>query len=136
MTIETIQDLGEQVPAICEYPDCTAEITRRRVNTCGADPAGGEAGCGLNFCGAHLQGPGQTCERCAAGEPPFDRKTEQPDWTDFKMTGEAWAEWRRNNPERVLELAAQKEEKARQEKEPKLEGTDEPLVDKPKKEDE
>lgn len=112
---ETIEDLGPRVPAICDHPECTAEVTRGRVNTCGADPAGGEDGCGLVFCGAHLQGPGQTCECCAAGAPPYARKTERPDWTEFKLTGDAWAEWRRNNPEQVMALAAKKGQQMRDE---------------------
>lgn len=104
---KTFEDLGPRVPAICEHPGCAVEVTRGRVNTCGTDPAGG-AGCGLIFCGAHLQGPGQTCEQCAAGKPPYKRKTTRPDWTDFKLTGDAWALWRQNNPDLVMALAGKK----------------------------
>lgn len=103
-----IEDLGSSVPDICQHPGCNATITRGRVNVCGADPAGGDSGCGMAFCGAHLQGPGQTCERCAAGGEPFMAKPNAPDWLDFKLTGEAWAQWRNENPDHVASLVQEK----------------------------
>lgn len=111
MNQNKIEDLGSQVPAICSHPDCGARITRGRVNVCGADPAGGNGGCGMPFCGAHLQGPKQTCECCAAGVdcfPPKEGSANWADWLDFKLTGGAWAQWRAANPEEVAKLVQQK----------------------------
>lgn len=101
-------DLGPEVPAVCEQPGCEAVIDRGITHVCGADPAGGNGGCGLTFCGAHLRGPNQTCERCAAGEACYPAKAETPDWTDWRLTGAAWAAWREANPDLVRQLVEKK----------------------------
>lgn len=109
-------DQGGAVPVLCSHPDCDAIVHRGVVHLCGMDPAGGEHGCcALHFCGAHLQGPGQTCERCAAGEPPFPAKDTAPDWTHWRLTHPSWAEWRAANPDKVAELVEIKRAQAAQE---------------------
>lgn len=48
------RDIGYGVPASCDYPGCDAEIDRGLSYVCGGEPYGGEVGCGLYFCAAHL----------------------------------------------------------------------------------
>lgn len=94
------RDVGYGVPASCDQPDCAEKIDRGLGYVCGSEPYGGEHGCGLYFCGEHLtRGGGDerhayVCERCAAGEPPFEPKPDLQEWTDWKMTDESWAAWR------------------------------------------
>lgn len=89
------RDVGYGVPAWCDHPDCSEVINRGLSYVCGAEPYGGEFGCGLYFCGEHIfcNGPAQ-CERCVKGEPPFDAKPDHPDWSHHKATDPSWAEWR------------------------------------------
>lgn len=68
------RDIGYAVSATCDHPDCDAKIDRGLAYVCcGQQPYGGECGCGLYFCGEHA-GADHQCERCQAGEPPFDAK--------------------------------------------------------------
>lgn len=106
MTTDTHLDLGNDVPAICTHPDCDTQVHRGIVHICGMDPAGAGVGCGLHFCGPHLVGPDQTCERCAVGDPPFSPKEIVPEFPEWRMTGAGWEEWRKNNPELVARTYA------------------------------
>lgn len=103
------RDIGYGVPAVCDHPGCNEQIDRGLSYVCGGQPYGGDAGCGLFFCGKHLayyDGGPQLCERC--GEPedpedvrPFDPKPDVQEWIDWKMTDASWAEWRAENPDFV-----------------------------------
>lgn len=89
------RDIGYGVPAECDRPACAEKIDRGLGYVCGGEPYGGEEGCGLYFCGGHMAaGSPQRCERCIAGEPPFDAKPDLQEWTDWKMTDPSWAQWR------------------------------------------
>jgi hypothetical protein len=109
------RDIGYGVPAICDRPECGAEINRGLTFVCGGEPYGGEAGCGLYFCDGHLSfvydssdesvSP-QLCERCVAEEPPFDPTPDPAEWLNWKLTDESWAEWRQANPEEAERIKA------------------------------
>lgn len=98
------RDIGYGVPAICDHPKCGAEIDRGLAHVCGGEPYGGEHGCGLHFCPAHLWyhtfGRGsnaecvQTCARCKRYRQPFAPKPDHPDLVHHKATDPSWAEWR------------------------------------------
>ena len=104
------RDIGYGVPAYCDHPKCGAEIDRGLAHVCGGEPYGGEHGCGLYFCAAHLFMPwgprirvwNQRCHRCINGRPPYRRlSAEHPTWIAHKLTDESWAEWRAEHPEWV-----------------------------------
>lgn len=88
------RDIGYGVPAFCDHPDCDEEIDRGLGYVCGAEPYGGEKGCGLFFCGRHQFGWQQQCERCLAGKQPFMPKPDHPEWVRHKQTDPSWAAWR------------------------------------------
>lgn len=116
---------GYGVPAVCEYPDCNEEIDRGISYTCGGEPFS-EHGCDRYFCGKHRKFKqwnfktgawckhkndcecdyAEVCERCAENKPPFPYKSEHPDWVKHLLTDDSWAEWRKNNPEKVSEFKA------------------------------
>ena len=97
------RDIGYGVPASCDYPGCGEEIDRGLGYVCcDQQPYGGEDGCGLYFCGKH---PGQ-CERCQAGKPPFEPTPDLPEWLNWKLTDESWAQWRAENPGKVSAMQA------------------------------
>lgn len=98
------RDIGYGVPAFCDHPGCTEEIDRGLAYVCGGEPYGGEAGCGLYFCGAHLLCHPQLCERCAAGKEPFTPTPERREWIQHKLTDESWQQWRVANPDEVARL--------------------------------
>jgi hypothetical protein len=111
------RDIGYGVPAPCDQPGCPEEIDRGLGFVCGDDPYGGEHGCGLYFCGRHragcveYQAYGEThyarvCERCEAGEPPFDPKPDLAEWLNWKLADESWARWRQENPVEVERIRA------------------------------
>ena len=112
------RDIGYGVPAYCDHPGCMEEIDRGLAYVCcGEEPYGGEHGCGLYFCSAHLYAGkhGFACERCRErGEDdpyePFTPTPDHPEWTHHKLTDPSWAEWREENPEWVV--AARREEGA------------------------
>lgn len=87
------RDIGYGVPAICDHPDCDERIDRGLGYVC-ADGAvyGGDDGCGRFFCMEH--GGGSQCERCAAGQPPFEPSPDTAEWITHKQTDPSWAEWR------------------------------------------
>lgn len=96
---ENGRDIGYGVPAICDEPDCEADIDRGLDYRCGEYNS--NEGCGLYFCSKHLWLVGgfdsYVCERCALGEPPYEPKPDTQEWIDWKMTDESWAQWRREN---------------------------------------
>ncbi len=97
------RDVGYGVPAFCDHPGCSEEIDRGLAYVCGADPYGGDKGCGLFFCGAH--GGGFLCERCADDKPSFEAKPDHPDWIRHKLTHESWEPWRAEHPDEVRKMA-------------------------------
>jgi len=115
---------GYGVPSYCEHPDCSEEIDRGMAHACGGEPFS-EIGCDKYFCGKHLVLAGFdldnlpckhikkckcecgfVCERCAAGESPFDYKPEHPTWVKHLLKDKSWAKWRKENPQEVKELRA------------------------------
>ncbi|WP_420994081.1 hypothetical protein ACKI2N_001805 [Cupriavidus sp. 30B13] len=101
------RDIGYSVPAVCDHPGCSAEIHRGLSYVCGGEPYGGEHGCGLYFCAAHLwitaRRP-QRCERCSKHRKPFLAKPDCQEWIEWKLTDESWQRWREENPETVIEM--------------------------------
>ena len=100
------RDIGYGVPAVCDHPDCSTPIDRGLAYVCGADPYGGEHGCGLYFCSRHLVGAHQQCERCVRGRTPFPAKPDVAEWMQHKLTHESWARWREEHPDAVALPAA------------------------------
>ena len=88
------RDIGYGVPAYCDHPQCWAEINRGLGYVCGAEPYGGERGCGLYFCEHHAYGDKQLCPRCRYSRTPYKAKADHHDWLRHKETDESWAEWR------------------------------------------
>lgn len=119
------RDIGYGIPAVCDHPDCGEDIDRGLSYVCGSNPRGGEHGCGLYFCDAHLgwidvpwpRDEGYAfCERCseavaALGDvasddhdlnvTPFDPTLDTQEWMMWKLTDESWQKWRDENPEEV-----------------------------------
>lgn len=96
------RDVGYGVPAICDHEGCNEEIHRGLSHVCGGEPYGGEKGCGLFFCGAHLfysKNGEQLCEKCLNREEPFDPKPDVKKWIKHKLTHASWEDWRKENPE-------------------------------------
>jgi hypothetical protein len=98
------RDVGYGVPAYCDHPGCGKEIDRGLGYICGGEPAGGDHGCGLFFCGDHLAGSHCQCERCMKGKAPFDATPDHPDWINHKLIDESWQRWRDENPAEVERL--------------------------------
>lgn len=97
------RDVGYGVPAVCDHPECNERINRGLSYVCGNDVYGGERGCGLFFCSEHRSGDG-LCECCEKGVDHFQLKPDVSDWIDWKLTDESWAQWRSENPEKVLAM--------------------------------
>lgn len=100
---------GYGVPAICDHPECEAEIDRGFSYRCGEDD---EAGCGLSFCASHLLIGGvdpEMCIRCCEEEPPFTPKPDTAEWESWMLTDDSWRTWRDENPERVAAMRARVE---------------------------
>lgn len=102
------RDIGYGVPATCDFPGCGEEIDRGLGYVCGAQPWGGERGCGLFFCGKHGAGPKQLCPRCLhrRSKNPFTPTPDLAIWLDHKLTDETWGLWRADNPEEVARITA------------------------------
>ncbi len=111
------RDIGYGVPATCDHPLCGAEINRGLSHVCcGNEPYGGEYGCGLYFCGRHLNyaltednqddNLPARCEQCVKGEPPFTPTPDLHIWVDHKMTDPSWAEWRNENKKAKASVGA------------------------------
>lgn len=114
---------GYGVPAYCEQPDCKEEIDRGVSYACGGEPFS-EWGCDRYFCGKHrhyscpreLRKEGEecddecdedhieVCERCRDGKESFPYKPEHPTWVKHLLKDPSWAQWRKNNPDKVKEL--------------------------------
>ena len=115
------RDVGYGVPATCDFPCCGAEIDRGLSYVCGGEPYGGGHGCGLYFCTKHLtyrqksahrkhsQDLEQVCLGCVdkRHQTTFKPTPDVPEWLQWKLTDDSWAEWRRDNPEAVLTILAQ-----------------------------
>lgn len=94
------RDIGYGVPAYCDYPGCGAEIDRGLSYVCcDQKPYGGDDGCGLFFCAAHL---GHKCNKAHIN---FQPTMDHPDWIKWKLTDESWQQWRDMNPEEAASLA-------------------------------
>ena len=103
------RDVGYGVPAICDDPECSAEIDRGLGYVCGGEPFGGDCGCGLHFCGNHLwhnEEGRQVCRRCRDEQPAFEPKPDTREWLEWKLTHQSWAEWRDAEPEEVARIKA------------------------------
>lgn len=105
------RDIGYGVPATCDFPKCGVKIDRGLSYVCGGEPYGGKRGCGLFFCGQHLE-PGprnddpQMCSRCRRNKPAFDETPDTLEWIKHKLTHESWGTWRDDNPDEVMEMTA------------------------------
>lgn len=107
------RDIGYGVPATCDAPKCEVKIDRGLSYVCGGEPYGGEHGCGLYFCSAHLTArtPHEStrmlflCPRCLFYKPPYKRPSpDRPEWIRHKLADESWATWRAEHPEEVAEI--------------------------------
>jgi hypothetical protein len=111
------RDVGYGVPSLCDHPDCSAKIDRGLSYVCGGEPYGGDHGCGLHFCGSHLQhryprGEDrgyQNCKRCITYRLPYKPKPDVSEWTAWKLTDPSWQKWRDENPEIVKSLSRKSE---------------------------
>lgn len=97
------RDIGYGVPSICDHPECGEAIDRGLAYVCGGEPYSGEEGCGLFFCGWHMQlgARRQQCERCTEEEPPFEPTPDTREWMEWKLADESWGRWRDENPAEV-----------------------------------
>lgn len=104
------RDIGYGVPAFCDHPKCDKRIDRGLAHVCGGDAYGGENGCGLFFCSAHLayytENRAAHCKRCGTYKPPYTAKPDHPTWVRHKLTDDSWAEWRAENPKDVAAMEA------------------------------
>lgn len=101
------RDVGYGVPAYCDHPGCNEEIDRGLAHVCGGDVYGGDRGCGLYFCGAHLYYHAKLpflCKRCERLRKPFLAKPDHPDWIQWKLADESWQQWRDENPDEVAKM--------------------------------
>lgn len=99
------RDIGYGVVAFCDHPGCGREIDRGLGCVCGSEPYGGDAGCGLYFCGDHLFGfQPQLCQQCAAprARKPFPPTFDHPAWIAHKLTDPSWAKWREKQGEAAI----------------------------------
>lgn len=96
------RDIGFDVTATCDHPDCQKAINRGVEHVCGSEPYGGDSGCGLYFCADHLEtktldadeGPISVCAQCASGKEPFEPTPDSKEWVEYKQTSHYWAGWR------------------------------------------
>ena len=102
------RDIGYGVPAICDRPGCGEAIDRGLGYVCGSEPYGGDRGCGLYFCDAHLTGSRKhgdrwvrVCGRCDKGRRPYEPTPDTDEWLRWKLADESWAQWRAENPAEV-----------------------------------
>jgi len=102
------RDIGYGVPSICDHPDCNEEIDRGLSYVCGTEPYGGERGCGLYFCGKHLDYTptlGQLCDRCYPKvRKPYCAKPDTLEWVKHKLTDKSWSGWRAQHKREVKAL--------------------------------
>lgn len=104
------RDIGYGVTAQCDHPGCGDEIDRGLSHVCANDEPYGGDGCGLYFCDAHMfpsdLNDGFYCERCCAGQAPFDATPDLRVWIDWKLSDWSWQRWRDENPDEVAKLRA------------------------------
>lgn len=112
------RDIGYGVPAKCDQPGCDADIDRGLGYVCGGDVYGGEHGCGLFFCSDHMiftdidpndkfsEEAVELCERCQRGEDNFEPSPDVEQWLRHKLNHESWADWRNEDPQRLVNLVA------------------------------
>lgn len=104
------RDIGYAVPAVCDYPECNAEINRGLSYVCGEEAFGGDDGCGLFFCSKHRNYSEaldcEVCERCHKTLEPFNAKPDIRQWIEWKLYESSWAQWRAENPEQVKDMRA------------------------------
>ena len=100
------RDIGYGVPAICDHPGCGAEIDRGLAYVCGGEPWGGDEGCGLFFCSAHMRfgEERQVCERCLNGAEPCTPTPDTAEWVQHKLTDPTWQTWRDEHPDEVAAM--------------------------------
>lgn len=99
------REIGYGVLAVCDHPECNAEIDRGLGYVCAdQEPYGGDNGCGLFFCPDHQVDIGQRCERCTEGKEPFEAKPDKKEWIEHKLTHKSWQQWRDENPDEVKRL--------------------------------
>lgn len=106
------RDIGYGVPAYCDAPKCKQEIDRGLSYVCGEEPYGGDKGCGLFFCPKHLYFHefrdgvvAMVCKRCDGNKSPYTNPSpEHPTWINHKLTDESWAQWRKENPQKIKEM--------------------------------
>lgn len=106
------RDIGYGVPAECDLPTCNKEINRGLSYCCGGYFS--DAGCGLYFCEEHMtyrkpHGEDEIinlCPRCYRYRPPYKPKPDIKEWLGWKLTDDSWAEWRKENKEKVKEMKA------------------------------
>lgn len=105
------RDCGYGVPCLCEHPKCDTKIDRGISYVCGDEPGGTEYGCGLYFCGEHLNfhdfkdgETHQNCYRCDHYKPPYKEKPDILEWVAWKLYDESWEEWRNKNEKEVERL--------------------------------
>lgn len=108
------RDIGYGVVAFCDHPGCGKEIDRGLGHVCGEQPYGGERGCGLYFCGEHLNmtaidGANQLCSRCYPRiRKPFEPTFDHPIWIAHKLKDPSWAEWRAKQTTEELDRLREK----------------------------
>lgn len=88
---------GYGVPAVCDWPDCNAEIDRGLDYKCEYhEPEEGDSddeGCGLFFCPKHA--------RHTDGHAAATPKRDTVEWMQHMLTDRSWKQWRAENPSRV-----------------------------------
>ena len=89
---------GYGVPAYCDHPDCNEEIDRGVSYMCGEINKNEEEGCGLHFCGKHLNHKHLCCQ-CAKHKPEFTPKPDHPVWVKHVLKDRSWKKWLKENPE-------------------------------------
>lgn len=97
---------GYGVPGICDLPGCENELPfgRGLGNKCERrydydDETDDEVisdGCGMYFCGEHLE---MSCDH--DGIKP---KPDTAEWIAHVLTDESWSDWRTENPELALKM--------------------------------
>ncbi len=102
---------GYGVPGICDFPGCENELPlgrgmgskceRRYEYDSEVDEEIMSDGCGMYFCGEHLQ---VSCAHEHDGPDGIKPKPDTAEWVAHMLTDESWADWRDENPERVAAM--------------------------------
>lgn len=96
---------GYGVPASCDHPGCDTQINRGMGYKCetryveDGDGNGEEnetPGCGLYFCGEHLN------VGCPLTHDTFIPKPDSGEWEWHLLTDPSWQEWREQNPAQAM----------------------------------